>query len=70
MVYVGELVRIEYLEISEIEVLCWLCDYSMLGYLDNINMSLKLSDVEKKTWIYVKSIEPGTERIELSKTIF
>ncbi len=69
MIYIGELVRVEYLQISEIDVLCWLCDYSMLGYLDNTDMSLKLIDKEKKSWLYVKSIEPGTNRIDLTKIL-
>lgn len=69
MIYVGELVRTEYLEITEIDVLCWLCDYSMLAYLDNTDMSLKLADKEKKAWLYVQSIEPGTNRIDLCKNL-
>ena len=63
----GERVYIEYLDISEIEALCWLCDYSALGYLDNTDMSLKLSDIGKRDLLYIKSIEPGTGRIDLVK---
>ena len=68
-IYVGECVSIEYLEIDEIEILCWLSDYSVLGYMDNTNMFLKLSDKGEKSLVYVKSIEPGTERIELSRVL-
>ena len=68
-VSIGEKVRIEYLEIDEIEILCWLCDYSMLGYMDNVNMFLKLSDKGEKSMVYIKSIEPGTGRIELTRRL-
>ena len=69
-VSIGEKVRIEYLEIDEIEILCWLCDYSMLGYMDNVNMFLKLSDKGEKSMVYIKNIEPGTGRIELTRTLY
>jgi len=64
--YVGESVRTEYLTIDEIEAVCWLLEYSMIAYLDNYNMRLKLSDLGKKDTLIVKSIDSETGRIELS----
>lgn len=63
----GQAIYIEYLEIDELEAKCWLCDDCMLGYLDNTDMSLKLSDIGKRDVVYFKSIDPKTGRIELKK---
>jgi c-di-GMP-binding flagellar brake protein YcgR len=63
----GEMVKIEYLVIDELEAQCWLSDYNVLGYLDNSDMRLKLSDQEKKSQCFVSSIDPETGRIELSR---
>ena len=63
----GESVRIEYLIIDELEAQCWLSDYNVLGYLDNSDMKLKLSDQEKKSQCFVSSIDPETGRIELAR---
>jgi hypothetical protein len=63
----GEMVKIEYLVIDELEAQCWLSDYNVLGYLDNSDMRLKLFDQEKKSQCFVSSIDPETGRIELSR---
>ena len=62
---VGKSVRIEFLIIDELEAQCWLSDYNVLGYLDNSDMRLKLSDQEKKSQCFVSSIDPENGRIEL-----
>lgn len=64
---IGEMVRIEYLVIDELEAQCWLSDYNVLGYLDNSDMRLKLSDQEKKAQVFVSSIDPETGHIELTR---
>jgi hypothetical protein len=61
----GEYTRIEYLNIDEIEAVCWLTEYSMMAYLDNYDMHLKLSDIGKKDTLLIKSIDSETGRIEL-----
>jgi len=63
----GENVYVEYLEIDELEALCWLCDYSALAYLDNSDMKLNLSYIGKRDLLYIKSIDPENGRIELKK---
>ena len=65
--FIGQQVRIEYLIIDELEAQCWLSDYNVLGYLDNSDMRLKLSDQEKKSQCFVSSIDPETGRIELAR---
>ena len=65
--FVGEYVRVEYLNIDEIEAICWLCDYSMLSYLDNFDMRLKLFHIGTKDMLFVKFIDYETGRIELSR---
>lgn len=42
---VGEKVRIEILEVDELEVNCWLPDYSMVGFIDNSSHTYDLRDV-------------------------
>ena len=61
----NENVHIEYLDIDEIEAVCWLTAYSMKGYMDNINMKLRLSDIGKTEIGQIKSIDKETGRIEL-----
>ena len=63
---IGQPVYIEYLDINEIEATCWLCDYSFLAYLDNSNLTLKLSDIGKRTTAKIKDIDKDTGRIELT----
>ena len=62
----GEKVRIEYLDIDELEAKCWILEYCMLGYLNNSNMKLKLSDLNRKDKARVTYIDSETGRIELS----
>ncbi len=42
--HIGEKVRIEILEVDELEVKCWLQDYSMLGFIDNTSLTYSLTD--------------------------
>jgi hypothetical protein len=67
---VGQWTRAEYLIIDEIEAACWLIEYSMMAYLDNYDMHLKLSDIGKCDNLRIKSIDPETGRIELSRFSF
>jgi hypothetical protein len=62
---VNDCVEIEYLNIDEIEVVCWLTQYNCLGYMDNFNLFLKLKDIHTSSLAYVDSIDPDTGRIEL-----
>lgn len=62
---IDEFVRAEYMIIDEIEAVCWLLEYSMMAYLDNYDMHLKLSDIGKRETLRVKSIDLETGRIEL-----
>ena len=63
---IGEIVNVEYLNIDEIEAVCWICQYHVLAYLDNYNMRLKLKDIGRKELAIVKSIDSETGRIELN----
>jgi hypothetical protein len=65
MVLTGEMVKIEYLEIDEIEAKCWIHEHSMVGYMDNSNQTLRLSDIGTTAYVIVKSIDRETGRIEL-----
>ena len=62
---IGQEVYIEFLDINEIEALCWLCDFSFLGYLDNYDMKLKIDDIGKRTTAKIKNVDKDTGRIEL-----
>ena len=64
---VGEYVRVEYLVIDELEAMCWLTDYNLLGYLDNHDMFLKLSDTNQTSYVQLVSIDNETGRIELKR---
>ena len=65
---IGKMVTVEYLDIDELEAKCWLTEYSMIGYTDNSDLRLKLSDIGKKDNLFVSHIyEEG--RIELTKYI-
>lgn len=66
----GQNVTIEYLEIDEIEAKCWIKDYSMIGFLDNFKLKLKLSDVGEKDVAQITSIDKETGRIELNSFRF
>ena len=61
----GECVDVEYISIDEIEIVCWLIKYQYLGYMDNVNLFLKLSDKERKGRAYVSYIDSETGRIDL-----
>ena len=57
----GETVNIEYLEIDELEVKCWIKEYSCIGYLDNTNMSVGPDELEKKEKAIVSKIDSSGE---------
>lgn len=52
----NEYVRVEYLEIDEIEILCWLCDYGILGYMENEFQYIRPHEKGKKSYAYVQYI--------------
>jgi len=60
-----ENVSIEYLNIDEIEAVCWLPVYCKKAYMDNVNMKLTLSDIGKKEIGQIKFVDVETGRIEL-----
>lgn len=62
---INDCVEVEYLNIDEIEVVCWLTKYNCIGYMDNYNMFLKLQDIHTESLAYVDRIDPETGRIEL-----
>ena len=62
---IGEKVRFEYLNIDEIEAVCWLITYSKKAYMDNPNMKLVLTDIGKREVGEITSIDKETGRIEL-----
>ena len=64
--YPGKPVYIEYLNVDEIEAVCWMCDYSFLAYIDNYDMFLKLSHMGTRDILFIKSVED--KRIELSRS--
>ncbi len=53
---VGEYVSVEYLEIDEVGVICWLSDYGILGHMENKDGALKLNKQGKKGHAYVHYI--------------
>lgn len=51
-VKVGDMVYVEILDIDEIEVTCWLCDYGCLGYFRNTHQ-LPLSNKGQRYFLRV-----------------
>lgn len=66
----GETVSIEYLSVDELEATCWLKEYSVVGYLDNEAMNIKLNDIGAKDIVQITSIDNDTGRIELKSFRF
>jgi hypothetical protein len=61
----GENVSVEILNVDELEVTCWITGYSVMSYMDNVNMKFALSDIGKKNVRQVKCVDRDTGRIEL-----
>ena len=53
----GETVQIEFLEVDELEVKCWIIGHSCVGYMDNSNCSINLSHIGEKVFAIVASID-------------
>lgn len=54
-IFVGEKEYVEYLDIDELEAICWLCDYGCIAVTNNSDLHLKLEDKGKRATLTVKS---------------
>ena len=53
----GQMVEVEYIEIDEIEVICLIADYGVLGYLSNSKMRIKPEHLNDTAVLKVSHID-------------
>ena len=61
----GETVKIQYLEMDELEVTCWLEKYKVNGYLDNSRLNLPVNLIGTMDEAQISSVNNG--RVSLKK---
>lgn len=41
----GEVVQIRYMEVNDLEAMCWIEPHSCVGYVDNSDFKIRLDDI-------------------------
>ena len=57
--YSGEIVQVNYLEVDELEVKCWIVKHQCVGYMKNVNMEIHPKEVGKSLTLKIDRIDPS-----------
>lgn len=64
--YSGEVVRVNYLEVDELEVKCWIIDHKCVGYLNNDDLHVRPENIGNTVPVKIERIDDSGE-IRLKK---